>query len=302
MAKINIGNLIASKTKETFSNNQLINSETVKNNIQILEELRVFIPPLGIDEYSQLEANIIKNGCRDALTVWETTAGVLDPSVDNPQVPQYILVDGHNRYDICKKNNITFNVQLMSFTSLQQVKEYMIDLQLGRRNLTPEQVSYFRGLRFLNEKNDIGKYERQNHAVQNEPYDKTDVGDTAERLANEFNVARSTIKRDAAFAKGLNKLDSSLRNDILTGKKKVAKGMIQALAKDNELTQPIEQLEELEAIVPKNPEVSKFNMTDFDSDYQLLLQTVNKFYQAKNQKSLQELQALVKKMGSYIVE
>jgi hypothetical protein len=61
-------------------------------------------------------------------------------------------VDGHNRYEICKKNGISFSVQLMSFGSLQQVKEYMIDLQLGRRNLTPEQVSYFRGLRFLNEK------------------------------------------------------------------------------------------------------------------------------------------------------
>jgi hypothetical protein len=42
--KINIGSLIASKTKETFSNNQLINSESVKNNIQIIEELRVLIP------------------------------------------------------------------------------------------------------------------------------------------------------------------------------------------------------------------------------------------------------------------
>jgi hypothetical protein len=47
--KINIGSLIASKTKETFSNNQLINSESVKNNIQIIEELRVLIPPLGVD-------------------------------------------------------------------------------------------------------------------------------------------------------------------------------------------------------------------------------------------------------------
>jgi hypothetical protein len=49
--KINIGSLIASKTKETFSNNQLINSESVKNNIQIIEELRVLIPPLGVDEF-----------------------------------------------------------------------------------------------------------------------------------------------------------------------------------------------------------------------------------------------------------
>jgi hypothetical protein len=41
------------------------------------------------------------------------------------------------------KNGISFSVQLMSFASLQQVKEYMIDLQLGRRNLTPEQIVLF---------------------------------------------------------------------------------------------------------------------------------------------------------------
>jgi hypothetical protein len=44
-------------------------------------------------------------------------------------------VDGHNRYEICKKNGISFSVQLMSFGSLQQVKEYMIDLQLGEETL-----------------------------------------------------------------------------------------------------------------------------------------------------------------------
>jgi ABC-type Zn uptake system ZnuABC Zn-binding protein ZnuA len=44
-----------------------------------------------------------------------------------------------------------------------------------------------------------------------------------QRLSKEFNVGRSTIKRDAAFAKGLNKLDTELRNEILTGKKKSRK-------------------------------------------------------------------------------
>ena len=53
MAKMNIGAMIASKTKETFANNLLINNENVKNNIVIVEELRDLIPALGVDEYAQ---------------------------------------------------------------------------------------------------------------------------------------------------------------------------------------------------------------------------------------------------------
>ncbi|MDI9881075.1 hypothetical protein [Flectobacillus longus] len=299
--KINIGSLIASKTKETFSNNQLISSESVKNNIQIIEELRLLIPPLGVEEFTQLENNIIKNGCRDALTVWETTTGVLNPDSEDPATPCYILVDGHNRYEICKKNGISFSVQLMSFASLQQVKEYMIDLQLGRRNLTPEQISYFRGLRFLNEKNEIGRYERQNHAVQNEPYDFAEKGDTAERLSKEFNVGRSTIKRDAAFAKGLNKLDTEFRNEILTGKKKVAKGVIQALANETSLTEPIVSLEQLESVATKTSVEQKTQPTsEFDTHYQLLLKIANDFYINKSKKHLTELQDIISKLEGFI--
>ncbi len=48
----------------------------------------------------------------------------------------------------------------MDFADLKSVKDFMIDLQLGRRNLTPQQIQYFRGLRYLNEKADKGKYDR----------------------------------------------------------------------------------------------------------------------------------------------
>ena len=204
---MNIGAMIASKTKETFANNLLINHENVKNNIVIIDELKDLIPPLSIDELAQLEANIIKNGCRDALSIWETTQEKITENAQNPTQLIYVLVDGHNRFNICKNNNISFNVQLLSFTDLLEAKYYMIDLQLGRRNLRPEQTAYFRGLRFLNEKSEKGKYDRKNHKVQNEPYGQNEGIDTAEKLAEAYNVGRSTIKRDAEYAKGISKLE-----------------------------------------------------------------------------------------------
>lgn len=304
MAKMNIGAMIASKTKETFASNKLINNENVKNNIVIIDELRDLIPPLGVDEFSQLEANIIKNGCRDALSIWETTQGKISENTNNSDEPCYVLIDGHNRFDICKKNNISFNVQLLTFADLQEVKDYMIDLQLGRRNLRPEQISYFRGLRFLNEKFEKGRYDRENHKVQSEPYGQREGIGTAEKLAEEYNVGRSTIKRDAEYAKGISKLDKNFRDDILMGKQKVSKTLIQTIAKNDTIEKPIQSLEELNTILENSSiEIElpvKQSTETFENDAATLLQTAKKFYKSKDKIYLTELQIIISKMASYI--
>lgn len=303
MAKMNIGAMIASKTKETFANNLLINNENVKNNIVIIDELRDLIPALGVDEYAQLEANILKNGCRDSLSIWETIQGKITENTENSDKPIYVLIDGHNRFDICKKHNISFNVQLLTFTDLQEVKDYMIDLQLGRRNLRPEQVSYFRGLRFLNEKSEKGKYDRENHKVQSEPYGQKEGIDTAEKLAEEYNVGRSTIKRDAEYAKGISKLDKSFRDDILTGKQKVSKTLIQTISKNDTIAKTIENLEELNSILNNSTiEVELYEkeyIETFEKDATILLQTAKKFYKSKDKIYLTELQMIISKMAIY---
>ena len=38
--------------------------------IQIDPEFKALIPPLAPDELAQLEANILRDGCRDPLVVW----------------------------------------------------------------------------------------------------------------------------------------------------------------------------------------------------------------------------------------
>ena len=54
-------------------------------------EFKSLIPPLEEDEYSQLSYSIKKKGCREAIILWNG-----------------MIVDGHNRYDICSKENIKF--------------------------------------------------------------------------------------------------------------------------------------------------------------------------------------------------
>jgi hypothetical protein len=147
----------------------LLNHEAIKQQIIILDELRDLIPPLQEEEYNQLEKNILSEGCREALLIWQTTKNIINNNASQTNAT-YVLVDGHNRYGICLKHKLNFKIHLISFGSLKEVRDYMIDNQLGRRNLIPEQASYLRGLRYNTEKQEKGKYSREEHKGQNVPY------------------------------------------------------------------------------------------------------------------------------------
>ncbi|MEA5257912.1 hypothetical protein VB264_08945 [Arcicella aquatica] len=310
MKKLDLGKAIAATTKSTFVNNKLISDEQVKKNIEILEELRVFIPPLGAEEFSLLEQNIIKNGCRDALTLWETKRSAIEAGAAYPDEPIYVLVDGHNRFQICKKNNLNFSVQLMPFNSKEEVKDYMIDLQLGRRNLSPEQVSYFRGLRFLNEKTGPGKYDRTGHWVHNEPNAHApEKGRTVEKLAKEYKVGTSTIKRDAQFAEGLSKVEPTLRNEILTGKRKIDKKIIQTLGRITDDIEPISTIVDIEKVVEasglgykpvaKNskPEVNYEGLSVWTNN---LTEQTEKVYTTRSKEDFDDLKRLLDEYGAFL--
>ena len=101
-------------------------------NITINEELRSFIDPLTHNEYAALERSLQAEGCRDALVLWGD-----------------VLIDGHNRYEICSKHQIEFRtVQNTSFASLDDVMLWMIDNHLARRSVS----DYQRGVLALRKK------------------------------------------------------------------------------------------------------------------------------------------------------
>ena len=267
--KTDIRNILATKTKQALSSN-ILNASNIRQNILILDELKSFIPPLSTDEYAQLESNILQHGCQTPIQVWQTSKKNLGLTFEKEDDLSYILVDGHNRYKICTQHNLPFEVYVLSFKSQKDAKDYMINLQLGRRNLSQNQISYFRGLRYNNEKADKldnlqanlpkGQNDPSVDEVENEDTLQTNsskghfdpsVKTTAERLAKEYNVSPKTIKRDAEFADGLEKIDSDLRNNILKGKIKIDKGTIQKLSK-SQITAPIKSVQELHELADKS--------------------------------------------------
>jgi len=81
---------------------------------------------------------------------------------------------------------------------------WIINNQLGRRNLHPDQASYLRGKRYNGEKQ--AGFKGNQHTVepardQNDPQQKT-----ADRLATEYSVSAPTIKRDGQYAAAVDTL------------------------------------------------------------------------------------------------
>ncbi|WP_435357814.1 hypothetical protein [Emticicia sp. SJ17W-69] len=219
-------------------------TEKIKKQIVVLDSLKKFIPPLTSEEYKQLESNILKHGCKDPLTVWETTE--LKAGTGEGEEPIFILIDGHNRYKICMQFGIDFKIGLLDFEDLDAVKDYMIDFQLGRRNLNPEQISYFRGLRYNREKTGKGKYNRGGE----------ESIDIAEKLAIEHSVSPRTIKNDGDYAKGVEKLPIEIKSELLAGKIDLSKEEVQRLGKIEVSTEELNSIEDIKNAISKGEEIS----------------------------------------------
>lgn len=104
--------------------------------IVIDDEFRSLIPPLTKEEYDGLEESILDRGCIDALLVWDKVDFINYGDFPEPvDLRTYILVDGHNRYEICKKHGIEYQVRLMDFDDRDEAMLWMMKNQLARRNL-----------------------------------------------------------------------------------------------------------------------------------------------------------------------
>lgn len=194
--------------------------EDLRANIVLKPELQEFIPPLTPEELAQLEASLLAEGCRDALIVWENTE----------EKGKYILIDGHNRFHICKKHGLSFKTEKIDFKSMEEAKDWMINNQLGKRNMTEEQKSYYRGLQYKREKKNLGGYDFVKSVGQN-------VQATHKRLAEIYKVSPKTIQRDEKYAEAIDKLtaeDQELKWKILSRQLNIPKSMMEALLKEDE--------------------------------------------------------------------
>jgi len=188
-------------------------------NVEIDSEFQALIPAMQPDERLQLEANIVADGCRDPLVVWfkpapqpgEHKCYAYDESKcnlrigdgvwtcehceHNPALLEYVLVDGHNRYEICTRLGIEFDTVEMEFQSRDDAVLWICKNQFGRRNLT----DYQRGVLALRMKPIVEAQAKAQQGARTDISPKSDESTkpirTDDVVAGLANIGRNTLRK-----------------------------------------------------------------------------------------------------------
>jgi hypothetical protein len=177
--------------------------------IKIDPEFQRMIPPLRSEEYANLESNIRREGCRDPLVVWKRGED------------DYVLLDGHNRKEICEEHNIAYSVNEKEFEDREAAADWMDKNQLGRRNLTKDDFNLLIGRRYNRLKKKQGEHKGNQHtntrkdddleSSQNEYFPKTH-----EVIADEHSVSPSTVQRAGKLADAVDQVAAMPESQQLT--------------------------------------------------------------------------------------
>jgi DNA modification methylase len=175
--------------------------------MKINNEIYKLIEKPSEEEYNQLKSNIIKDGCRDSLVT---------ATIDLDE----ILLDGHNRKKICEESNIEYNTKSLGKMDLVSAKIWVIQNQLGRRNLPPfvrsELVLKLKSF-FADKGKDNESLGGKSKGCQNS--DNLKPVDTKKELAKLANVSHDTIAKVDKILKEVK--DEKILNDLRSGKKSI---------------------------------------------------------------------------------
>lgn len=177
--------------------------------IFIDSEFANYIRPLSDEEFEKLKESIKLEGIRDPLVVWNG-----------------FLIDGYHRYKIATELEIEFKTIEIDLPDKEAVKEWIIKNQLGRRNLTEQEASYYRGKLYESRKQH--QYIHPKSEAQNVPRINT-----AEEIGREYGVSHMTVKRDAQFSQAVDKVAEEVGEEakraILSGQANIPKKDVEKL-------------------------------------------------------------------------
>ncbi len=162
----------------------------------------------------ELEENIFDHGCLEPVCVWDNT-----------------IIDGHLRYRICLKWDISFNIRRIRFESRDKAVSFICNEQLKRTDLTVEYRRYLIGRLFRADVNTAFEEFVKNHPdvglnedgqVSQKYVRKTDIADD---IGRRYNFGSSTVTKYGIYARAMDDLrqkSPEIVQTILNGKLRVS--------------------------------------------------------------------------------
>jgi len=172
-------------------------------------EFKSYVRPLTDEEYEKLKESILAEGIRDPLVVWKN-----------------VLLDGHHRFKLAQEHGLEYKTVEVDLPDIWAAKDWIIKNQLGRRNLTEQEASYYRGKLYESRK-------RQGERTDLTSAQNVLKFNTAEEIGKEYGVSHMTVKRDAEFSKAVDKVAEEVGEEakraILSGKANIPKFKVEKL-------------------------------------------------------------------------
>jgi len=206
------------------------------------KEFKSLIPPLSKEEFEQLEANCLRDGIRDNLIVWDNNG-------------DFVLIDGHNRYEIAQKHNLPYNHKRMEFPNREAVIEWIILNQFGRRNLS----AYDRSLLALKLKPIVQEQaqQRMQEGAKGTQISAEAKGETRDKLAKVAGVSHDTIHKVEVIQQ---KAPEEIREKVKSGELSINQGYRQTV---NEIVKPKNFIQEVREHHEQFEESKKENVVSF---------------------------------------
>lgn len=158
---------------------------------KISPDLIGWLPPQLEEELSALERSLLIDGPEDPLHVWQE---------------KNVLIDGHTRVNILLRHGRLDQVKKLaetavkhSFPDLDAVRAWMEERQGARRNQSRMAMMYFLGHRYNREKQQGARTDLKTSA-------ENERKSTDERLAKEYGVTASTVRRAGVLAANIDRL------------------------------------------------------------------------------------------------
>lgn len=161
-------------------------------------EFKAIIPPVNPIDKDELRKSIIREGCREPIIAWKDG-------------DKNVILDGHNRKEICDTASIPYSIRFADCPSRGLAKEWVIRNQFARRNLC-DAARVSLALRL---ESTIKAMAKMNQVKGGQGYKADNAMHTREVIAKIAGVSGGTVD---AVRKVLSSKREGLKREMLAGK------------------------------------------------------------------------------------
>ena len=186
--------------------------------LRINERFESACPSLSNEEFGKLEALIIRDGViYNPILIWD-----------------YVIIDGHNRHQIAKRNNIDFTTKEISFESDEEAIAWIKENAISQRNLNDYQkVELLKEIEQLSK--EIGRKKMSHNKERSVQMDKPHS--TRKELQKKSRLSSGTIARAKVIEK---KADEETKEKLRKGETTIGKVYKDLVWKDIMSREPVD--------------------------------------------------------------